>query len=663
MPPKVRAAEWVPANVVMPEECESPGPFRVDRFPHVVGVLEAFDDPMIRQIYLPWASRLGKTITGLSLLAFCAVNSPRPSMVGRESEDKADDLIEAQLLPLLRATPATAARLLPERRQSMRVGVRFDRCRIRKTFSGSPGTMAGFPACYAVGSEVSKWSTRESREADPIYLFTKRGLLYPFDSKYCFDSTPGRKGQCQITELCSRTGVDVRTRHVPCPKCGTFQTLRFGSKDPESAGLKWEHPPGGRSDPDLAEHTAHYRCVNGCRIDNGDRPQMLRAGVWLSEGQTVTPMEVGPDGQFVGGGEIHGSRPEASAVAFGHPDSEDGDELSALHSLMISGWGQIAREWIECAANKKARRDFINSILGRLYDPTPANVSLESLIVRLRGPEPLGLVPEWGVFLTQAIDVGQTMDLMRFYWQVAAWGKGARGHVVDYGIIEGIPALMDHVRNRTWPHADKGPPLRPSLVGIDSGYQADTIYEICRELRDYKAVPTKGRDGFYEYVAVRDLMKSANPQTKARKRRGLIRVGDVVYDVNHERSQQWIQSIIDGELPDREDRFTVAADIADGINVVGRGAFFEHLLAEKPGEEYYRRGVLLHHWPPPEGNNEQRDCCRVNRALADVLVGYGKHWQTLQRVAEHGGKETEAAKPERPAAAMNRPDGREWLDF
>ena len=609
-PAPVRVAEWVPKNIVIPNETETPGLFDLNLFPHVLGVLEAVDDPMIRRIYLEWAARCAKTFTGLSILVCLSVIAPRPAMLGGPTIDTADDVVRTKLYPLLEACKDTAGQVLPDHMRNPAYVALRD-CRIRRANSGSPKSMAGFPACYGLATEVSGWSKKKSSEADSLKLFWQRGRLYPFESKYIFESTPGTKGECRIDELMTSSSTQRRHRWVPCPHCEEFQRLVMGSDDPKSPGLKWLKAKSGRSNIQLAEESAWYRCaLHGCRIENHQRPEMMRAGVWLPEGQSINRR-----------GKISGQPLiESPNVGFG--------PLSALYSLVISGWGQIAVEWLSACETKEGRREFTNGVMGEVYDPQARKLQPHELADRLQTDDPIGVCPPWSVFLSQTVDVGGAAD--EFHWQVCAWGPHARGHVVDYGTCYGEAALEEHIRTAEYPHADGGRPLRVSYTLIDSGsgLHTEPVYAFCRRVPG--CVPSKGMNGFAEFLRVVDLGETDIKQRRRKQGRRLAGRGQqLLYEINHERSQKWIQAIVDGDVgSERPDRFTIAQEVALEVN----GPFLDHLLNEYAAGSAERAGQIVHTWKRA-GDNEQRDLARGNRALADFLMNHGQRWASIQRIA------------------------------
>lgn len=593
-PIPAKSVEWIPENIIIPHETETPGVFDLDLFPHVRGVLEAADDPMVRNIFLIWAARNAKTTTALALLSFWACTAPRPSLFTSSNEDRADDTIQNQLYPMLEACKATNEKLLPEHRRSKKY-VSLKESRIRKAFSGSPSTLAGFPACYAHASEVSKWTTVKSKEAGAVHLHRQRGKLYPFDSKYIFESTPGKKGECQITELANAPGVDKKRFKVPCPHCNTYQILEFGNGDEDSHGVKWEKGIDGRSDPQIAEDTAWYQCTKGCRIDNCDRASMMRKGLWVSESQTVTKT-----------GKIRGKSPAASSIAF--------DELPSLYSLVVSGWGQIAREFLESKSNPEALRNFHNSTLAKVWDPQPRNADPHSLAERICKGGQRGMIPDFGRFLTIGIDVQEGAD--RFVWHVSAWGIGGQGGEVEHGESFSFDDIENNILNKQWHHEDGGEPLYVSLGLIDSGDEAETVYRLARSSRCL--LPCKGMNHAFN-------MEYRDKILKPEQRRNISAVGDVrLIEINTDMTNHWVEKQLRGFHKSHDAPYFMAQESAFDVDFLGQ------LLNEHKVQKVNSKGHPVISWVrSSNGPNDYRDAWRYSKVAASVLTKNGKNWDQL----------------------------------
>lgn len=623
-----KAVDWIPANVVIPEETETPGKFDLDLFPHVRGVLEEIDNPDTRRIILKWAARNGKTNVALSALIFFACTIPRPMVFCEATEETANDKIAQALYPMLEACPLTRSRLLPTHRRNQK-SVDLGDCRIRRAYSGSRATVRGFPACFIVGSEVSAYNTNKSGDASTVRMLEARAKLYPFDSKEIYESTPAKKGSCQITALIEGESVDRRYRLVPCPHCGTFQRLQFEIKGENSPGIHWAKKRHGHSDPMLAEETAFYRCLNGCKIENADRPRMMRGGVWLSEGQTIDKS-----------GRIHGEpRVRSSTVGF--------DELSSLYSLVISGWGQIAKEFLDANSasdRQEALQNFTNSTLGKTWDPNPQTVDPDELATRLCHDVPRGVCPHWSVFLTAGIDVQD--DGQRFVWVVCAWGPGGIGAEIDHGECNSFDELKTQVLNRPFRHSDHGPPLSVQFTLIDSGDATERVYDLCRSVQ--RVLPCKGfpQLGAMEYKIV---------TLTAEKRRNANARGDVVLcEINTDYTQKWIRRHIEGFRKDDEQPFYLSMDTGTDV------AFLDDLLNEQRIVTRDKRGYEKPTWQKvfPSNPNDFRDALRYARVAADYRTSHGKFWNRLPtRAAQTAEPGPQPPKPK----TFQTPDGRPYL--
>jgi len=629
LPKGEEAIDWIPRWIVMPSDTETPGPFDLGIFPHCDDPLIALNDPMVRVILLPWASRLGKTIFGLSALIYFAINMPRPMMLGRENEDAINDLVDSQFYPLLESCNATRKTLLPNHKRNRR-NVQIDRCRVRRSFGGSPTTLTGFPACYALASEVSKWPTRKSREANPIYLFLKRGFLFPFDSKYILESTPSLKDDCTITSLVSAPGVDIRERYCPCPKCGEYQKLVYGNGEDNTPGIKYEKNRHGRSDPMIAENNSWYECVNGCKIENQDRPELLRKGVWLSR-----------DHQKINNqGKIKGKRPMASTVSFGDPVDAP---FSSLYSLAISGWGQIAAEFISGKHDAERLREFVNQTLGRVWDPSPPIVEPHDLGARLCGDYASNTVPEWAKFLTAGIDVQDYASIFKYI--VCAWGSGGRVAEIDHGEFDSWDDLDREILNGSWNHADGGTPMQLSLSLIDSGHETEQVYHLARKSRRLLACKGMNKPFGLEYKLV-----TLAPENRRNKQA----VGTVyLVEINTDWTQRWIQKHLEGKANPFGDSLEIATDSTNDI------PFLEELLNERRVEDVDSRGYPTVSWMRicSHTPNDFRDTFRYARVAGSIVVKGNWNNLPVRKPGNQPKKETKNQDSE-SSGFVRKPKGR-----
>ena len=203
----------------MPHGTETGGmPFSLAAFPHVDGVLDAFDTPSIRMIVLQWGTRLGKTTTCLSLIAKQAGTNPRNMMFAGSTKDAASRVVASRLYPILDSTDGVKDQLLPESRRS-KLDVRLRACRVFVGWSGSETSLADVGAFFGVANEIDKWDEDISTEADSLALFLNRFKGFT-NHKIILESTPAIKGHSRIESWLNRS--NRCRRYVPCPYCEEY---------------------------------------------------------------------------------------------------------------------------------------------------------------------------------------------------------------------------------------------------------------------------------------------------------------------------------------------------------------------------------------------------------------------------------------------------------
>lgn len=456
---RIASLEWLPRFVTMPKGTETGGlPFSLAAYPHVDGVIDAFDDPRIRRISMQWASRLGKTTTCLSLMGKVAGTNPRNMMFAGPTKEAAGRVISSRLYPILAATDGIRQQLPPESRRS-KLHVKLSACQIFVGWSGSETSLADVGAFFGHASEVDKWDGSASDEGDSLKLFINRFKGFP-DHKIIFESTPTIAGRSRIERMMSES--NQHRRFVPCPHCGEFQILRKGIEGIPGR-FEWDRDSNGQSSPDIAYQTAHYVCEH-CegKIENHHRTVMLRRGVWVPQGCTITP-----DGQVHGRAIKHGS----DSIGFG--------PLASWYSLTET-WGNFARLWLQCQKRPKDLQDVVNSYMGETWEVKRTRTTPERVGDRLKTDIPRGIVPAWGRFVTVTVDQ-QAADGGFRLWIALAHGDDGRSHVVDYGLSKTLQEIWDGKIRNPWQHQDGGNPMMAAAAAADSGWDTKATYDFCNQ--------------------------------------------------------------------------------------------------------------------------------------------------------------------------------------
>lgn len=525
--PQVPAADWACANLTMPSDSKIRGGFRLDLFPHLVGLFEAFDDPDIEIITWQTAAQVGKTTYGQACLAKTADCDPHPMMFADADERSTKRVIRRTWRLFERCE--RLAEVIPPRRLQAADRMECQTFVVHGAWAGSSASAADFGAFIIVLNEVDKMKQKSTdTEADFRYLCRERAKGY-VGFKILQISTPSVVGHSFIEA--ERLKGDNRRRLVPCIRCGHgFELNR--------RVVKFDKLADGKIDPALARETAWIQCPQ-CKgkIEEEHRYQLCNSGVWVPEGCELKE------------GEITGTPARAGRHASFGP-------LSTLHSLLPGvSLGSYAENWAEALTTKTKRREAIrhhvNSWDGETWDPQPVRVTTPLIIQRCGLELPAREVPDFTSFLTRGVDVGRIGDVLLWYWVVMAWGAHERSHLVDLGLCMSTEDFLQLIRTQTYSH--NGHPLRPVRTFVDSSAYANEIYNVVNPLRSLGVWPVKGESGDprrpFEKTSGPDmwfpgLQRSGIPAKLLKLK---VDLGD--YDlikINHYRSQDWIQSRIDG---------------------------------------------------------------------------------------------------------------------
>jgi phage terminase large subunit GpA-like protein len=266
-------------------------------------------------------------------------------------------------------------------------------------------------------------------------------------------STPTLEGESQIHEA-YKTG-DCRKFLIPCPRCGVFQELRFGSEDTQY-GLKPDTKAG-----ELQQ--AYYLCDH-CHdaFFNDEKYSFLPLGYWEAEKESNSPTVI--------------SRHWPSFYA----------------PIGTLSWTEIYMHYLEALDDPLGgMQTFVNLYLGLPYKAEGTRPSPKKIT---RGTYNRGTVPDGVLYLTAGVDVqaGKKKDKKkpaRLEMEICGHGLGYRTWSVDYKVIKG--AVTDAF-DGAWQkfremflngemdfRREDGISIPIKLILIDSQYQPDAVYQFC----------------------------------------------------------------------------------------------------------------------------------------------------------------------------------------
>ncbi len=444
-PPKLTLSQWADRYAVLSRETSAQtGRFRA--FGYQTGMLDAVTDPSVSQVTVMKSARVGYTKMLDHVVGYYLHQDPSPILLVQPRVEDAEDYSKTEIAPMLRDTPVLTAITGDMKARDSNQTI------LKKTFlngsslalvgANSPGGFRRITARIVCFDEVDGYPKGGAgSEGDQIALGTKRSETF-WNRKIILGSTPTVKGESRIEKAWEES--DQRRFHVPCPHCSEMQTLVWGGRDTPH-GIKWRQNERGEHLPE----TTIYVCVNGCIIEEADKPAMIAAGEW-----------------------------RASKPFHGHA----GFHIWSGYSLAVNAaWSKLVAEWLRVKGDPLARQTFVNLVLGEPYEERGDNTLSERVLLERREVW-AGEVPDGVAVLTAGID---TQD-DRVEIEIAGWGRDEERWSIAHEVIDGdpgAPALWDEVDaflRRRWHRAD-GRPFEVMASCVDSGgHHTEKVYEFSK---------------------------------------------------------------------------------------------------------------------------------------------------------------------------------------
>jgi phage terminase large subunit GpA-like protein len=452
-PPPVDYESWAIDNISFTDrESQFPGPFNPDIFPYFSEIYRALgpDDPC-RIVTVKASAQVGKTILATVFTLGSLDLDPCDFLFVHPTEENARRWSKLKLKAMLDASPRMRE-LFPEKSRdggdSMLFKERADgRGSLLISGANSPASLSQVSMRRQVQDDLAKWETNAA--GDPEDQANSRSRAFEF-AKVLKISTPLVAPGCRITRNFEQGSQE--SFFVPCPHCGHEQTL-----DAENfiANIDEENP-----------EKSCFSCIEcGGLIQEHHRREMLRRGRWIAR----NPKAIREHRSFY---------------------------IWSAYSLLQS-FERIAREWLAARGSPDKEKVVANDNFGQAYRVKGEAPPWEDL--RNRGDaigHRRGTIPADGLVLTLGVDVnGDWLN-----WQLLAWTRDGRRHVVDYGRIDGLitapetHAKLDALLASKWRH-ESGRELGADLLGIDGNAWTEDVWDWAKRHPMSKVVMLRGVDG------------------------------------------------------------------------------------------------------------------------------------------------------------------------
>ena len=457
-PPKLTLSQWAEKYAVLSRET-SAQTGRFHAFPYQIGIMDAITDPTVEMVTVQKSARVGYTKILDHVAGYYIHQDPSPILVVQPRVEDAEDYSVTEIEPMLRDTPVLAEIVGDPKKKDARqkINKRIFRNGASISFVGanSPGGFRRITARIVKFDEVDGYPVMGAgKEGDQIKLGIKRTESF-WNRKIILGSTPTVKGESRIEK--SYANSDQRKYYVPCPHCGEYQVLEWGSPD-TPYGMKWDKDENGIGIPE----SVFYVCkATGCMILEDDKEDMVERGQW----RATKPFK-------------------------GHA----GFHIWAAYSLFVNAsWRNLVAEWLEVKNDPLMRQTFVNLVLGETYEDRGDRALQEDRLAarcEVWGAE----VPDGVAVVTVGVDTQGG----RFECEVVGWGMNEESWSIDFEVIEGDMETpdpwdrLDAYLRRIWFRAD-GRGFEVMAVCHDSGgNHTQKVYDFAKARLGRRVWAVKG---------------------------------------------------------------------------------------------------------------------------------------------------------------------------
>lgn len=461
--PAVRSmAEFAVDEIVLPNGPYVTDPFSLDYQPTTRLWFDAVDSGKWDRFAFMAPTQWGKTLLAVVIPSLYHLFEIGETVVcGVPDLNMAGDKWREDFLPVIRAMPRYAD-LLPTAGRGSRGAARLESVSFRngatlRFMSGGGGDTAlkGYTARVLVITEADHLDrgALASQEARKIKLLIGRTRAFGEET----GQRPRIYSECTVTVergyiwQARLTGTNSRVE-LPCPHCEAWV-------QPER-----EHLTGWQDAE--SEKQVRAQAAFGCPACGE---------VWTGSQRRQANLEA----------RLMHARPGADTC---------GIRVSAVHNLFKSAGDLGVEEWQAArdADEEDANRDLCQQVWA--VPPPESLIDLTALeyreIARRVSDVPRGHVPAGTESFTTAIDLGK----WECHWVATAFDGNGTPHVVDYNVLAVSSHAMDisealmlalrewrDLVEAGWPMMGHDDRRVPDLAWVDSGYQAEIVYQFIRE--------------------------------------------------------------------------------------------------------------------------------------------------------------------------------------
>lgn len=464
-PESLTVSQWSEKHRVLSRESTAEaGPWRNARTPYLVEIMDAFNDPRVREISIVAPSQVGKSEAELNIIGYIIDQDPGSTLYIQPNLDDAKKFSRLRIAPMLRDCPRLRSKVADIKSRDS------GNTTMQKSFPGgmltivgsqSPSALASTPARYVLGDEVDRWALSAGTEGDPWSLAAARTTTY-YNAKMVAVSTPTIKGFSRIEKLFNDGTQEYWC--TQCPDCGEWHNIGFDD-------IKFEYETIEAGKTKTYKVNSVKWCCPTCGCLHTEEEMRRQPSKWIATNPEA----------------IYRSRRSFWVNAFSSPWRQ---------------WDAIVLGFLESRKDPERLKVFYNTVLGQLFEDRGDLMDEDEMLARR---EDYGIredgtpvdLPDGVLVLTCGVD---TQD-DRLEYEVVGHGHYGETWGIKKGIIIGDPA-----DNAPWERLDEvishiykfknGRGLTVSITFVDSGgHKTQNVYMQCRARLQRRVFAIKGQGG------------------------------------------------------------------------------------------------------------------------------------------------------------------------
>ena len=607
-------SEWADHHRMLSGKASSePGRWKTSRTPYLKQIMDDLSaQSRVQEVVMMFAAQLGKSETGNNWIGYIIANEPGPVMLVQPTTDTARRYSKQRIAPMLEDTPALKQKIQDNKSRDDSNTV------LVKDFAGGVLVISGansaaglrsMPVRYLMLDEIDAYPQDVDGEGSPVELAEKRTSTFS-RRKILKISTPTMKDFSRIEAAFLET--DARVYEVPCPHCGGFQSLVWGTD--KAYGVRWDKDEAGH----IINGSEHYVCRHhGCIIQEHHKAAMLAAGQWVA------------------------TRPGRD------PGKRTGYHLNALYApLGWISWLKIIQDFQD-ASNAATKGDvtllktWVNAVLAETWEEDGDKIATHELAKRAEDYA-LTTVPSGGLIVVAGVDTqGDRLEAYAY-----AIGRSDEWWLVDHRVFYGDPSLPEREEGSPWQqlttwrqqplHHASGALLHIAACAVDSGgHHTQQVYTYTRQHQAQHVLAVKGSSQSKNPV----LGKPSDVEVNYRGQK--LKNGAKLWPVGTDTAKAAIYSRLH------------LAQAGPGYIHFSRQTpayVYEQLTSERLVTKYFKGRPKLE-WIKPAGRRNEALDCTVYALAASFYLGVHKYVDHHWKAIEIGIRQQELLLADQPAKA------------